>query len=100
MAEVAARLLWYGFSVYCPGIDYTFFLTSRGKYLKPNDIYENDLRILKSCQAVYALPNVTDSSAVKTELKKTEQLKIPIFANDLELLEYFDKIIKVGGRTK
>jgi len=100
MAEVGARLLWYGFSVYCPAVDFTFFLVGMGRYLEPMAVYENDLRILKSCQAVYALPNITDSSAVDKELDIARRRKIPIFMEDTAILNHFDKIIRTNRRAK
>lgn len=100
MAEVGARLIWYGFSVYCPATDFVLFLVGMGQYLNPFDVYENDLRILQSCQAVYALPNITDSSSVDKELDMAKRWKIPIFREDSDILNHFDKIIKANGRKK
>ncbi len=100
MAEVGARLMWYGFSVYCPATDFVFFLVGMGQYLEPTAVYENDLRILKSCQAVYALPNITASSAVDKELDMATHRKIPIFREDSEILNHFDKVIRTNGRKK
>ena len=76
-----------GFAPFCPWLDYHFQLMLReGEVLTVNDYYEYSLAWLEVSDAILVLPNSENSKGVQAEIRRAEELKIPIFYSLQDLI--------------
>lgn len=69
-----------GFAPFCPWLDYLFSLMLYpGEALTVEDYYEYSMAWLDASDAILMLPNWKDSKGAIAELRRAEQLCIPIF---------------------
>ena len=74
-----ASLIANGYSAFCPWLDYQYGLSKVGPFLKVADYQENSQAWLEVADAVLVLPGWENSEGTKTELKRAERLKIPVY---------------------
>jgi hypothetical protein len=76
--DIASQLICEGFSVYCPALDFHYWL---GRRRKPtaDDIYEQDISILLKMDAVYTAPRWETSPNCKREMDTAWKNNIPCF---------------------
>ena len=89
--EVAVRLLKAGFAVYCPMVDFPYFLCHDGETLTADEMYEQDMEILRRCDILFALPNVTMSRNVIREKEVAYDEGLVVWAGTLEELEDYGR---------
>lgn len=78
LAEKYAIKLWeMGYGVFCPHLNTAHFeLKAKVK----EDAYkEFDMKILRACDVVFALPNWQESEGARTEINEAKRLGLPIY---------------------
>lgn len=83
MCMVAARLTKKGYAPYVPGIDFLLGVVAGNFELE--DYRDTGMAFLEVCEAVLA---ISDSYGVREEVKRAEELMIPVFYNEKELDEF------------
>ncbi len=84
--RLTIELIRSGYAAYCPFTDFLYWLLLReGEELPVAMIYKVDLEILSRMDAVLLVPGWTKSIGVAEELKRAEQLDIPVFQDIEEL---------------
>jgi nucleoside 2-deoxyribosyltransferase len=85
-ARAAAKELWkMGFSVLAPHLN-----TCNFDGLCPDQVFlDGTMEMMKRCDAVALLPNWFDSSGTLAEIKKADELKIPIYVCNKAVMNYY-----------
>lgn len=77
--EVAAELIYKGFSVYCPALDLQYWLS--GKYIPTaKDIYEQDISMLLKMDAIFLVGDWSASPNCCREHEEAGKANIPCFS--------------------
>ncbi|MFC2069451.1 DUF4406 domain-containing protein [Chloroflexota bacterium] len=86
LAESYSIKLWnLGYKVFCPHLNTSHF---EAKAKVGENVYkEFDMRMLSSCDAVFALPNWQNSKGAKAEIEEANRLGKPVFYSLGELLD-------------
>ena len=78
-----------GYAPFCPWLDYQYTLMLRGdEALSVPDYYGYSMAWLEVSQAVLLLPGYEKSKGTLAEIKRAEEIGIPIFEPDEEELMY------------
>lgn len=89
--EVSAELICSDFSVYCPALDFHYWLT--GSHLPTaEDIYEQDLSMIRKMDAVFTVGDWTSSPNCKREFNLAWDLNIPAFSLIESIKHWKDKV--------
>ena len=79
MIEAAKNLILKGYSVYCPALDFLYFLILKDdEMIDEKTIKDNSLKILRRCDFLVLLPGWEDSQGVKEEVEEAIKYRIPI----------------------
>ena len=85
--RVSAELLLMGFAPYSPFIDFQFFLTLRNnEKITGEMIKAYAMAWLEVSEAVLVLPDYESSKGTITEIKRAEELGIPVYYSIEELV--------------
>lgn len=88
--RVSTEVMLMGFAPFSPWLDYQFQLMLReGEKLEVKDYYEYSLAWLEASDVVLLLPNSEHSKGTQGELKRAEELKIPIVNNIKQLTDIY-----------
>lgn len=77
-----------GFAVFVPGLDFLMGATFGDWDYK--DYFDNSQPILERCDAMFIVPQSDESKGTQKEIKRAEELEIPVFRSIGKLREYFD----------
>jgi nucleoside 2-deoxyribosyltransferase len=88
--EMAALLMRYGYSVFCPFLDYQFALTKHGEHLSKSDYQENSMAWVEVSDAMLVLPGWETSNGTRREIDRAVSLGIPVF-HSLEDLRTYER---------
>lgn len=78
--DIASELICEGFSVYCPALDFHYWL-GRKRKLTADDIYEQDISMLLKMDAIFTAPRWYTSPNCKREFDTAWNANIPAFAS-------------------
>jgi len=93
--QIGVEVLAAGFAPFVPWFDYHFTLMRRdGVELGINDYYENTLAWLDVSECALVISGEKTSTGVMAELKRCEELGIPVFHTLAEVVDHFDRIDK------
>lgn len=81
-----AELLKKGFVPFCPWLDYQFKFYEPS--LKLEDYYRYSIAWLERSDIVYVLPNYEKSKGTLKEIKRAQELGIPVIFSD-SVLDYY-----------
>ena len=91
--RVSLEVFLAGFAPFSPWMDYHYQLQLKeNEALSVKDYYEYSLAWLEVSDAILVLPNSENSKGVQAELVKAKELKIPIFFNLKDLIDYFRRL--------
>jgi len=88
--DYATFFIKHGFSVYCPAIDYSYFLFSDSPSLTTQEIYEQDLCVIPHCDAVFILPGSEKSPNCAREYAMEVDNGLRNFKDIYEIMEWKD----------
>lgn len=96
----STELLLKGYAPFCPWLDYHFTLMLRGdEALTVPNYYDYSLAWLEVSQAVLLLPGYEKSKGTLAEIKRAEELGIPIFEpNEEHIMDKYFIEIKDGSQ--
>jgi len=89
----ATELLVRGYAPFCPWVDYHYSLMLLAdEKIEKKDYWAYSLAFLDVCDAVLLLPNWKTSPGTLREIKRAEQLGIPVFTPEEEgpMYDYFE----------
>uniref|UniRef100_A0A6M3IH35 Uncharacterized protein n=1 Tax=viral metagenome TaxID=1070528 RepID=A0A6M3IH35_9ZZZZ len=72
-------------------LDFPYFLCHTGETLTADEMYEQDMEILRRCDILFALPNVTMSRNVIKEKEAAYDAGLVVWAGTLEELEDYGR---------
>lgn len=85
--SICQYLIRCGYAPFCPWLDFMYFLISPNR-ITEDQIKKYSLAFLPVCEAVLVLSNRPDSG-VNAEIKRAEDLGIPVFHSMQGLNKYF-----------
>lgn len=99
--KAATELLNLGYAVYCPMLDFAYWLVdSEVEAVPAEKIYQSDMAMLEAMDGVLALHNATLSINVMKERVEADRLRIPVFFTIAALDQHFKaKKRKKHGKT-
>lgn len=77
--EASAYLVSMGFAVFCPFLDFQYFLTKHGQYINKEMIQQNSLAFVDKCDVMLVLPRWKSSSGTKREAARARSLGMPVY---------------------
>jgi hypothetical protein len=96
----STELLLKGYAPFCSWLDHHFTLMLQGEeQLTVPNYYDYSLAFLEVSQAVLLLPGYENSKGTLAEIKRAEELGIPIFEpNEEDIMDKYFKEIKDGSQ--
>ena len=89
--RMGLRVLQEGYAPFVPWFDYHFSLMLREEEtISIDDYYRYSMRWLEVSDAVLVLPNSENSKGTKTEIKRANELRIPVF-DSIENMNRYSK---------
>jgi hypothetical protein len=89
--RLSLNVLQAGFCPFSPFIDYPFFLALReDEEITGEQIKAYSLEWLEVCDAILLVPGYENSKGTLAEIKRAEELGIPIFTTLTSLIEHFE----------
>lgn len=90
--EIAVELIRNGFCVYCPSNDFLYFVGDRTP--EPEDIYKQDLAIIRRADAVLVISGERTSKNVRREIKFAESYGIPVYRDVPAILRDKERLVR------
>ena len=92
--EVSAYLVSMGFAVFCPFLDFQYFLTKHGKYISKEMIQQNSLAFVDKCDVMLVLLGWKSSSGTKREVARARSLGKPVYF-DVDTLMIEERLAEI-----
>lgn len=94
MTKWSWKALQAGFDPFCPALDWMFWMVMEsGEYMTEAMIKRYSKSWLEVCDAVMLTPGWQKSKGTLAEIKRAEELEIPVFKS-------LDELIKYRGETE
>jgi len=77
--DISRQVFTMGYAPFCPWLDYHFVLMDLTDSLTLDDFYRYSMDWLEVSDALLVLPGYENSNGTLAEIKKAQELKIPIF---------------------
>jgi hypothetical protein len=91
--RLSTQVLLAGFAVFSPWVDYNLFLQLReDEKISLEVIQQHSIAFLEVSDAILLVPGWENSKGTLAEIKKAEELGIPIFTTLTSLIEHFNII--------
>jgi len=90
--KICAHLFKLGFAPFCPWHDRSYVMEYPDYPFTVEEFYDFSIAWLEVCEVVYMSekdwPNWQSSVGIGKELKRADEIKIPVFYNERDLLDY------------
>ena len=88
--RVCAYLFKKGLYPFCPWHDKSYVIDNpNDNHLDVSQFHNHSMSWLEVSNAVYVISGVGDGGGVDAEIKRADELGIPVFYKESELLKYF-----------
>ena len=88
MTQVAVRLVREGYAPFCPAVDFLYFMVGgREERIKEAEIKRYSIDWLEKCDCVVLCHGWQSSEGTKREIKRAEEMGLPVFKSLKEFLE-------------
>jgi len=94
--EAAALLLFDGFAVFSPFLDFTLLFTDFGSDITKAILQGNSMAWVECCDAMLVLPGWETSGGTQREMERAKTLGIPIYFDPEQLVREMSE--EEGGK--
>lgn len=89
--RIAVEVLLAGFAPFCPWLDHQFqFMLRDNETLTVQNYYDYSMAWLEVSDAVLLVPGWETSKGTRQEIKRADELCIPVFTSPEDLRIYFE----------
>lgn len=87
--KACAELFQLGFAPFCPWSDKVFITHNPDAEFTLQQFYEYSISWLDVSDAVFVLPDSEESMGTQAEIKKAEELNLPVFYEIADMVAYY-----------